>query len=81
MKKIRGVPLCYALSALLILGFVINTILDYSRYSSTLNSAPFYLWVVVNALCFLVPAAIFLLLGIVLKNRQRKSANKTAKGV
>ena len=81
MKKIRGVPLCYALSALLILGFVINTILDYSRYSSTLNSAPFYLWVVVNALCFLVPAAIFLLLGVVLKNRQRKSANKTAKGV
>lgn len=81
MKKIRGVPLCYALSALLCLGFVINTILDYSRYSSTLNSAPFYLWVVVNALCFLVPAAIFLLLGIVLKNRQRKSANKTAKGV
>ena len=67
MKKINDVTVCYALSVLLILGFLINTILDYSRYNSTLNSAPFSLWIMVNAIYFLVPAMIAFIIGLVLK--------------
>lgn len=71
MKKINGVTVCYTLSALLCLGFIINTIIDYNRYNSTLNSAPFYLWIVVNMLCFIVPAIIVLIVGMIIKKKQK----------
>lgn len=71
MKKINGVTVCYTLSALLCFGFIINTIIDYNRYNSTLNSAPFYLWIVVNALCFIVPAIIVLIVGMIIKKKRK----------
>ena len=71
MKKINGVTVCYTLSALLFLGFIINIIVDYSRYNSTLNSAPFSLWVVVNMLCFIVPAIIIFIVGLIIKKKQK----------
>ena len=71
MKKLNISKLCYIISALLLVGFVINTILDYSRYNSTLNSAPFYLWVLVNMLCFIVPAIIVFIVGLVIKKKQK----------
>ena len=71
MKKLNIPKLCYIISTLLLIGFVINTILDYSRYNSTLNSAPFYLWVLVNMLCFIVPAIIVFIVGLVIKKKQK----------
>lgn len=71
MKKTNGVTVCYTLSVLLFLGFIINTIVDYSRYNSTLNSAPFYLWVLVNILFFIVPAIIVFIVGLVIKIKQK----------
>ena len=71
MKKLKGFAVCYALSALLFLGFIVNTLIDYIRYDSTQNSAPFYTWIAVNALCFLVPALMALIIGTVLKKKQR----------
>ncbi|MBR7185526.1 MAG: hypothetical protein IKD37_07960 [Clostridia bacterium] len=71
MKKINGVTVCYTLSVLFFLGFIVNTIIDYGRYNSTLNSAPFYLWVVVNILYFIAPAIIAFILGIVIKKKQQ----------
>ena len=71
MKKINGVRVCYTLSVMLFLGFIINTIVDYSRYNSTLNSAPFYLWVLVNMLCFIVPAIIVFIVGLVIRKKQK----------
>ena len=69
MKKISGAAVCYALSALLLLCFIISTMIDYGRYNRTLNSAPFYLWVAVNILCFAVPAIIILLNGIYIRKK------------
>lgn len=69
MRKINGTKVCYALSALLTVGFIINTIADYSRYMSTLNSAPFSVWIAVNALYFLVPAVIAFIVGIMIKKK------------
>ena len=71
MKKLNISKLCYIISALLLVGFVINTILDYSRYNSTLNSAPFYLWALVNMVCFIVPAIIVFIVGLVIKKKQK----------
>ena len=71
VKRIGGVAVCNSLSVLLFLGFIINTIVDYVRYSSTLNSAPFYIWIIVNMLYFLVPAIVARLVGVVLRKKQQ----------
>lgn len=69
MKKLNGAKICYGLSVLLFIGFIINTIIDYARYNSTLNSAPFYLQIIVNAICFIVPAIIVFVVGLVIKKK------------
>lgn len=71
MKKRNLSKLCCVISVLLLIGFIINTIVDYSRYNSTLNSAPFSLWILVNILCFIVPATIVFVIGAVIKKRQK----------
>ena len=71
MKKINGIKVCYGLSVLLVIGFIINTIIDYSRYNSTLNSAPFYLWIIVNAIYFMVPAIIAFVVGLVIRKKTK----------
>lgn len=71
MKKLNGVKICYGLSALLFIGFIINTIIDYTRYNSTLNSAPFYLQIIVNAICFIIPAIIVFVVGIVINKKTK----------
>ena len=71
MKKLNWIKACYTLSVLLVIGFIINTIIDYSRYNSTLNSAPFYLWIIVNAIYFIVPAIIALSVGLVIKKKTK----------
>lgn len=71
MKKINGTTICYALSALLLLGFIIKTIIDYSKYCSTLNSAPFYIWIIMNVIYFIVPAIVAFTIGAVLKKKRQ----------
>ncbi len=71
MKKINAARICNILSIALLVGFVINTIVDYIRYSTTLNSAPFYLWIIVNMVYFILPAIIVFVVGIIIKNRAK----------
>ena len=71
MKKLNWIKACYGLNVLLVIVFIINTIIDYSRYNSTLNSAPFYLWIIANAICYIVPAIIVLIVGLVIKKKTK----------
>jgi hypothetical protein len=71
MKKLNGAKICYGLSVLLFIGFIINTIFDYGRYNSTLNSAPFYVWIIANAIYFIVPSIIALIVGFVIKKKTK----------
>lgn len=48
----------FAGSALFINGFVVKTLIDWRYYTHSVNSAPFDLWIVINALYFIVPAVI-----------------------
>ena len=73
MKKIGGATVCYIISVLLVIGFAVNTLIDYSRYNATLNSAPFSLWIWVNAIIFLFPAAIVFVIGLMIRKKARKS--------
>lgn len=64
---------CNVISLVLIVGFIIKTIFDYGKYSSTLNSAPFSLWILVNALYFLLPALIIFVAGIIKKGKRKRN--------
>ena len=61
--------MCYYAGIFLLIAFPVKLIKDYIVYTTTLNSAPFYLWVLVDGLCYLLPAAILVLLGKYLKKR------------
>lgn len=63
--------ICNIVSAILVAAFVIKSIADYIRYSNTLNSAPFYVWVLVNALYLIIPSIVVLVIGYVAKKKQK----------
>jgi hypothetical protein len=54
------------IAAILVLAFLVNTGLDWHTYHTTLNSAPFRYWVLVNAVYFLLPAGIMAVVGMYL---------------
>lgn len=60
------------MSAILAAAFVIKSVADYLHDSNTQNSAPFYVWVLVNALCLITTAIILLVIGIAAKKKQGK---------
>ena len=63
--------ICNIVSAILVVAFVIKSIADYIRYSNTLNSAPFYVWVLVNALYLIIPSIVVLVIGYIAKKKQK----------
>lgn len=67
----KKLPLaCNVISALLLLAFIVKSIADYPRYTESYGSAPFYVWVLVNALYLVVPAIIVFVVGFIIKKRQ-----------
>ena len=68
----KGHKLLYGASALMVLGFCIHLLIDYHQYSTTLNSAPFWVWIAVDALFWLLPALIAFVAGFVAKRRLTK---------
>ncbi len=61
---------CNILSVVLIVCFFIKTVIDYGKYANTFNSAPFSLWVLVNAVYFIFPAVIIIVVGAVLRKKK-----------
>jgi len=74
MNKKNGYRLCFVGSALFAVVFVVQVIRDYISYldPTLLNSAPFYLWVIMDGLYFLLPGAILFLVGQLLKKKVNK---------
>ena len=67
MKKSKISKIFGIASIILTIIFVIKVILDYITYKTTLNSAPFYLWVIVNAIYFLLPASVLGIISFILQ--------------
>lgn len=70
MKKKLPI-VCGIVSAVFVVTFVIKTIVDYTQYSANLNSAPFSVWILVNALYFIIPATIVFVIGCIMKKKQK----------
>ena len=69
MKKSNIYKILYAVSALLVLGFAIHTIVDMCRYNSMLTSFPRYAFVLVHAVEYVVPSIIVFFAGIIVKKK------------
>ena len=70
MKKVQTYKLLYGAAVLMVLGFCIHVTVDYCQYSSTLNSAPFTVWILVDSLLWLIPAALAFAAGHIAKKRK-----------
>ena len=70
MKKLYRI--LYWIPVPLVIGFIIQTASDYSRYDPFANSAPFSLWIWVNSILYLLPAAISLIAGLIIKKKNSK---------
>ena len=71
MKKINGTKICNILSIAFLLGFIIMTIVDCCKYSTMLNSAPLYVWIIANMVYFIIPAIIIFIVGIIIKKKTK----------
>ena len=69
MKKANIHKFLFGISALLVLGFAIHTIVDACRYDSMLTSFPFYAFIIVHAVEYLVPSVIFLIAALIVKRK------------
>lgn len=65
--------LWYLASGIVQVVCVVHILLEWQRYSETLNSAPFSVTILVNAVYFGIPAAIFFLIGLYLEKRKDDS--------
>ena len=70
MKKVSTYKLLYGAAVLMVLGFCIHLAVDYCQYCSTLNSAPFSVWILVDSILWLIPAALAFTAGYIAKKRK-----------
>ena len=71
----KGHKLLYGASVLMVLGFLVHIFIDYQRYKVSWTSAPFWIWIVTDALLWLIPAAIAAVAGYVAKKKLTKKEN------
>lgn len=75
MKK--KIPmLCYIAGAILSAAFMVKCIVDYRQYSTTLNSAPFSLWLGVNAAFLMAPAILAFVVGFIVQSKLRNDETR-----
>ena len=71
----KGHKLLYGASALMVLGFCIDVAAGWYRYNTILNSAPFWVWLLSDALLWLLPALVAFVAGYVAKKKLMKKEN------
>ena len=72
----KGHKLLYGASALMTLGFVINLAIDFQQYQISFPSAPFWIWILADALLWLIPAAIAAIAGFVARKKLSKKEKR-----
>ena len=67
--KTKLTMVCNVVSMILVVLFAVKSIIDYTQYKTTLNSAPFYVWILMNALYFIIPAILVFVIGFIAKKK------------
>ena len=69
MKKENAYKFLYAVCVMLIVGFCIRLGVDFLKYNNTLSSAPFYVFIIVMTLEFIVPCIIIFAAAKILRKK------------
>lgn len=69
MKKITLYKIFYIAAIILATAFCVLVAVDSYKYTTTLNSAPFYIFVLARAVVFLIPALITFIVGKILHKK------------
>ena len=64
--------ICNIISILLIVAFIVKTIVDYTQYITSFTSAPFSVWIGVNAVFMIIPAAVIFVVSYIIKKKWRE---------
>ena len=72
MRKENIYKFLYAVSILLIIGFVIRISVDFIKYDEMNNSAPFYAFIIIRAIEFVAPSIICFVVGKITKKKITK---------
>ncbi len=72
MKKENIYKFLYVVCIFLIIGFAIRLGIDYFKYDSLNNSAPFYVFVVERMVEFILPSIIVFIIGKIVKKKYSK---------
>ena len=72
MKRMKPYQYWFSAAGVFVLWGGVDLLFDWLHYSTTLNSAPFSLWILVNLLGFGVAAAICALTGWLLRRKDKK---------
>lgn len=75
MKKENYYKFLYVISILLVIGFGIRLGADYFKYNTINNSVPFYVFILVRMLEFIIPSIII----YILAKYTKKKFNRTNK--
>ena len=71
MKKLSLYKIFYIASIILAAAFCVFVAVDSYRYTNTINSAPFYVFVLARAVVFLTPALIAFIVGKILHKKNK----------
>ena len=69
MKKANIHKFLYLVSALFVVGFAVHTIVDACRYDSMMTSFPFYTFIIVPAIEYLIPSIIACVVALIVKKK------------
>ena len=75
MNKNKIIKICNTVAFIFALSFLLQLVRDWNVYNTTLNSAPFRLWVLTDAVLYLMPAVFAFLIGRIVKQLQKKKEN------
>lgn len=75
MKKDKFLKICNIVAFIFALSFLLRLARDWTVYNTTLNSAPFSVWVLADAVQYLMPAAFVFLIGRIVKFVKDKKEN------
>lgn len=67
-NKIYKIPII-----IFIICFISKTAIDYKKYLTYTNSAPFYIFVITNIIYFIMPAVILLIIYVIKNKKENKN--------
>lgn len=74
-NKKKLIKICNTVAFIFALSFLLQLLRDWNMYNTTLNSAPFRLWILTDAVLYLTPAAFAFLIGCIVKLQKNKEEN------